>query len=65
MQPRMIKKKIFYETNTPQGKLFIRQNAPQAGFFDQVLMVTLYFWFSMQFRFHKSQLRIFFFQLIN
>jgi len=39
----MIKKKIFYETNTPQGKLFIRQNAPQAGFFDQVLMVTMYF----------------------
>jgi len=45
----MIKKRIFHEKNVPQARLkenamqarFIKQNAPQAGFFDLVLMGTL------------------------
>ena len=44
MHPRMIKKRIFYEKNAPQARFFMKQNAPQArlmkqnapqaGFFD-------------------------------
>jgi len=47
----MIKKKIFYEKNAPQARFsmehnapqarLITQNAPQARFYDQVLMGTL------------------------
>jgi len=51
MHPQMIKKRIFYENNAPQARFFtkknapqarlIKQNAPQALFFDLVLMGTL------------------------
>jgi len=44
MHPRMIKKKIFYEKNAAQARFImnqnapqarlIKQNAPQAGFFE-------------------------------
>jgi len=30
----MIKKKISYEKHAPQARCFMKQNAPQAGFFD-------------------------------
>jgi len=53
MHPQMIKKRMFYEKNAQQAKFFmkqnalqarlIKQNAPQAGFFDLVLMGTLSF----------------------
>ena len=71
MHPRMIKEKIFYEKNAPQARLFmkqnapqarlIKQNAPQAEFFDSVLMGTLSCLYSKKIIFHASQLRIFFF----
>jgi hypothetical protein len=48
---QMIKKRILYEKNAPQARLFmeknapqarlIKQNEPQARFFDLVLMGTL------------------------
>jgi len=51
MHPQMIKKRIFYEKNAPQARFLtkknvpqarlVKQNAPQAGFFDPVLMGTL------------------------
>jgi len=51
MHPGMIKKKIFYEQHALQARFspgksslqarFIKQNAPQAGFFDQVLIGTV------------------------
>jgi len=51
MHPQMIKKRIFYEKNAPQARFLtkknvpqarlVKQNAPQAGFFDLVLMGTL------------------------
>jgi len=46
MHPRMIKKKSFDEKHAPQArssmkKIFNQTNAPQAGFFDLVLMGTL------------------------
>jgi len=37
----MIKKKISDEKRVPQAEFLIKQNAPQAGFFDLVLMGTL------------------------
>jgi len=37
----MIKKKIFDEEHAPQATFLIKQNAPQARFFDSVLMGTL------------------------
>ena len=46
----MMKERIFYE-----------KNAPQAGFFDSVLIGTLSCQYSNKFIFHESQLRIFFF----
>jgi len=71
----MIKKKISYEKHAPQARFLMKpnapqtrlmkQNAPQARFFDSVLMGTPSCKCSMQFFFHESQLRIFFFnQLI-
>jgi len=51
MHPRMIKKKISYKKHAPQARFLMKQNgpqarhmkqnAPQAGFFDLVLMGTL------------------------
>ena len=51
MHPRMIKKRILYEKNAPRARFLlksnapqarlIKQNAPQAGFVDSVLMSTL------------------------
>jgi len=59
-----------YEKNAPQARFFMKQNAsqarfikenaPQARIFDEVLMGTLSYLYSMQFIFHKSQLKIFF-----
>jgi len=39
----MIKKKICYEEHAPQARImiFMKQNAPQAGFLDEVLMGAL------------------------
>jgi len=69
MHVRMIKTnlKIFYGKHAPQARFLVKQNAPKARFFEQVLMVGLSYWYSMylEFIFHKSQLRIFFFWLIN
>ena len=56
--------RFFMEQNAPQARL-MKPNAPQARFFDEVLMGTLSYWYDMYFIFHKSQIRIFFFQLIN
>ena len=51
MYPQMIKERIFYEKNAPQAIFFMKKNAPQArlikqdapqdGIFDLVLMGTL------------------------
>jgi len=48
----MIKKRIFHKKNAPQARFLmtlnapqarlIKQNAPQAGFFDSVLMESLF-----------------------
>jgi len=46
--------------NAPQAR-FIKQNALQARIFEEVLMGTLSYLYCMQFIFHKSQLKIFFF----
>jgi len=35
MHPRMIKKSIFYEKNAPQARFFMKQNAPQARLIKQ------------------------------
>jgi len=70
----MMKKKISYEKHAAQARFVMKQNAPhdlsiknapQAGFFDHVFMSTLSCKCSMYFFFHKPQLRIFFFELIN
>jgi len=71
MHPWMIKKNIFYEKNAPQARFFmtknalqarlIKQNAPQAGFFDKVHMGTLSCQCSKKMIYHESQIRIFFF----
>jgi len=56
--------RFFMKQNAPQAKL-MKQNAPQARLCDLVLMGTLSYWYSMSFIFHKSQLRIFFFHLMD
>jgi len=50
--------------NAPQAR-FIKQNAPQARIFVEVLMGTESYFYSMYFIFHKSKLKIFFFQFIH
>ena len=35
MHPRMIKKRISYEKNAPQARFFMKQNAPQARLIKQ------------------------------
>jgi len=55
--------RFFMKQNAPQAR-FIKQNAPQARIFDTVLMGTLSYLNSKSFTFHKSQLKIFFFQLV-
>jgi hypothetical protein len=57
MHPRLTKKKFSYEKHAPHARFFtkqnvpqarlIKQNSPQAGFFDQVLMGTLSYKCSM------------------
>jgi len=56
--------RFFMEQNAPQARL-MKPNAPQARFFDEVLMGTLSYRYDMYFIFRKSQIRVFFFQLIN
>jgi len=60
-------KEKIHVKNAPQARFLMKQNAPQTRLvkqnepLNQVLMGTLFYWYSMYFIFHKLQLRIFFF----
>ena len=64
-------KQKHYEQNAPQARFLMKQNAPQARFikknapqariFDAVLMGAPSYLYSIEFNFHKSQPKIFFF----
>jgi len=58
---KMLRRPHFFVKQNALQARFSKQNAPQANFFDEVLMGTLSYSYSMYFIFHKSQLKIFFF----
>ena len=61
---KMRRRPDFYMEQYALQARFIKQNAPQARFFDWILMGSLSYRYDMWLS-YKSQLRIFFLQLLN